>query len=240
MLLRYNLVGNKNWSFIQDYATNTYSKEILNTFLSTANLVLEILREAFQDKFPEKVIIVHQTGDINAPQTFKKDSMLVVTDCICYPLKEIYQLSHEVCHLAIPESVANELFFWEEVVCQTASRYVLTKIMNNPNTIENLGKNVWEYIPRYIQEEFFKESSCEAYSFLNENIADFRKNPCNYTRNLILVNDLFDLFYNEPEAWKWALNLPKYPSDISLKELFAPLKDFASKYSQSAVLNSVE
>lgn len=173
-----------------------------------------------KDKMNSEPCYIYNSVDADCPMLITNRENLIIrlaqssTD---YWAQTIFQLSHELCHYAIRQYKKDKLFtlFWfEEIVCEAFSLYVLKYACENwyRCLLSEININFYESIGKYLDNELndtgsniFKEYVKKGDLFAYEKIADSQRETHRNERSLFYI----DICYN-PKETKELCNYQEY------------------------------
>lgn len=136
-----------------------------------------------------------------------------------------YQLAHEMCHRIIPSSVAQNLRWLEESICELSSYYFLPKLSEYWKSIGlNLetadGELYYPYFKSYVEENSKKATIFEVSQLCQipktQTIKDLEVNPYLRNINAHIANSLLPIFQTYPCTWNAVPLLYKVSGQHSL------------------------
>lgn len=132
----------------------------------------------------------------------------------------VYQFAHEYCHhLTTPLPILSfkGAFWFEEVLCETASFYCLTVLQEKTNDIiksTQLGRFIYEdYLNNLYRE--IPQLSTTLGLYIKENIPYMETTSYKREAYSVIAHNIIDIFLQYPELWNMVLFMRKtqYNSD---------------------------
>ena len=156
------------------------------------------------------------------PTCFRADHYIVLHTSPSRWSQIAYQYAHELCHYSIPENVAENLRWFEESICETASLYFLRQIAylwmdRKENLITSDGA---PYAPSFIEYANDTATKFTAFDFRDPvAIRELESDCYDRKRNMHLANALLPIFIDHPETWEAV----PYLCQVNEKTLIASL-----------------
>lgn len=226
-MIKYSICKEKKlkWNLYINNSTGGFCGEMGQWVGRNIVNVLRLVKRIFEDIFGEEMVNQHCELAVmyssDGPQTFRENNIIFLNTTGTFYIQQIYQFSHELCHMMITNSVSEEFRWLEETFCELMSWYVLQIVYNEriDNPIDEL-KPIYEWIPEYIltcmgQRADIKNISVA--SFISQNYSYFQDNCYVRSMNAVVAYELFPLFIRNPQLWRCVPNMDQLDGTESLQ-----------------------
>lgn len=159
------------------------------------------------------------TSDINifispfygCPQSWPKEQPIRINlemNSLLYWSQEVYQLAHECCHVLISSQYSPQMQdeWFEEVICECASRFTLIKMNENNRAKKDYSGSFLQYEKDLFKEKTYKFQPSSFSSESSETLLKMRKKhewrePQKYLANMIypFIAENDDFWQSVPE-----------------------------------------
>ena len=183
------------------------------------NMVTFLMKDAFRINDLASFNVLYDIQHCD-PETIKPARLIYIPAIDVYWTQNIYQYSHELCHLLIEEPIPEQFKWFEESLCDLASIYFLHESAEKwPSFFpDHLGyqAKIQEYISGLssgesfpLKELFDDQSKCSVY---------LKTHRYDRGKNRYIAHSLFPIFKGTPQIWESVPLLCKGANAKSFKD----------------------
>lgn len=160
--------------------------------------------KAFIPTIGNEALVIINDVDRDCPTCYKAAHLIALHTRPTRWSQIAYQFSHELCHYCIPDTVDQNLRWFEESVCETASLFFMQVL---GNTWQRKNEQMYTTTGELYASEFIRYAADESKKFIPFNLKDpvIRKHleeDCyDRKRNTYLANHLLQIFRQFPNTW---------------------------------------
>ena len=241
-----------NYIKLENY-NNFFIPKIFNgdSYLNIKESIKEVIRQ-FEFLFGSDIInqkqcYINIDKSANCPQIVSKQSKATITLVINSTMeidKFIYQLSHELCHhvLYITSNGKNPLNWFEEILCEAMSIYILDVLSENwyNTSLENYSL-IKIFLNDYLSRELpyvsnYELESCTSLNklkYFNEIYFDIRAHK---NTRIVESNIVYELFKRYPEN----INLICSYQQYNINNTFIDFRSWLNNNNKNHFLSKLE
>ena len=202
------------------------------------NMVTSLMKNAFKINDIASFDVLYDIRH-GTPETFKSKRLIYVTAVDIYWAQNIFQYSHELCHLLITEPIPECFKWFEESICDLASIFFLHESEKNwasyfPDHLDYKPK-IQKYIsdlssgaPFPLNDLFNEQSECAIY---------LRSHRYDRNKNRYVALSLLPIFISNPILWKSVPLLCRGANAKSFKDFLEQWRDNSDNKNIDQIIN---
>ena len=217
------------------------------TYKNGIILVFSIIKSEFQQCFGKEsvraaspLLIAH--NDDSGPVTYRASdnpgqgvNLIYLSSNSGRYQQQIYQFSHELCHMMVPSGVESDFRWLEESFCELMSWTILDNINHHEDSFNQLarlypGLDLHSSMRSYMNDSMEERVDLAGHSLpevISINEDSLRTHPYLRDFNSAVAYELFPLFQEHPELWRIIPYLNKMDSQQTLRDALKRVTDLA-------------
>ncbi|WNX84378.1 hypothetical protein RWV98_17655 [Agathobaculum sp. NTUH-O15-33] len=216
----YYICSDLKWSIFCE-ENPIFSTPIANLMVPSLAFVKQVFERSFGEQRVNSLYYLSILPTTDCPQSFKKRNLIFLSVSHSF-LQLIYQFSHELCHLMIPDSPTQNIKWLEETFCELASLYSLLQLKELPScdchaTLNAIRPEVDAYVTETLKKAI-PLNGLAVSDFIKDHINELENDPYIRSHNATVARELFPIFRSHPNAWKIIPHLCEIPKNYSFDE----------------------
>lgn len=202
---------------IHYYFQLPFQNDDVKIFNHWVRQTFQIMENVTQKQLSRDVNII-VSPNFNYPQSWGNESPIRINlamSSLLFWSQEVYQLAHEYCHVLInsPYNPQMRDEWFEEVICECASRFVLSKMNDDDYAKQNYTDSFINYEKGLFNEKVFK----------------FKKNALSNENSVILTRLRQNHEWREPQKYLANMIYPLIAEDGAFWQSIIRLADFKNE-----------